>query len=366
MISDPVRLGEVSFTILTIELEGTALAIADINADGAPDVLSAGTRLAVLLGDGEGGLRRAHVAPAGDNPVELAISDLNADGHADLVVANHEAHYVTLLLGDGTGRFTPADGSPHPIDVDPHPHAAAAADLDGDGRPDLLVDHSPRGARDPGLRNDPGGVLVQRGLADTRFDQPGLVIETGGVPYRGFTLADINNDGRPDLIAPLDRSVAVLLNSSAQGHVSFEPVPTVRAEAPFTVAVGDLNADDHPDLIVGAGEESASVEVHLGDGQGQFEPAPGSPFRHTRGGKNARVGDFNADGFDDVAIAAYSSDSVLILLGGRDAIRTATLPAGHEHPWGLATGDLNADGADDLIVIGDGDRHARLFLSDRR
>jgi hypothetical protein len=190
-----VRVGKAVFDVRSVEVEGVVVAFADADGDGNLDVVSAGEQLAVLLGDGAGGLRPGARVAAGEYPSDLAFADLNADGALDVVIANHDVHYVTVLLADGDGGLAPAAHSPLAVDVDPHPHAVGLADLDGDGRVDLLVDHSPRGRRTEGLRSDAGGVLVMPGLPEQdggRFESPGTVFESGGAPYRGFALGDLD------------------------------------------------------------------------------------------------------------------------------------------------------------------------------
>ena len=50
----------------------------------------------------------------GQAPGSVALADLNGDGHLDIIVANEQGHNLTILLGEGTGRFTEAPGSPVP------------------------------------------------------------------------------------------------------------------------------------------------------------------------------------------------------------------------------------------------------------
>ncbi len=96
------------------------VAVADVNHDGNPDILVANAdagSISVLLGDGKGKFSRGPGSPipAGHLPNDLAIADMNGDGNLDVVIPNHQSPYLTILLGDGTGKFAPAPGSPFDV-----------------------------------------------------------------------------------------------------------------------------------------------------------------------------------------------------------------------------------------------------------
>ena len=78
------------------------------------------------------------------------------------------------------------------------------------------------------------------------------------------------------------------------------------------VVVADVNGDGRADLVAAAAE---GVRVLLGDGRGGFSPAPGSPFAAGKGVWRLAVADLNGDGKPDVAAVGYESNSVTILLG---------------------------------------------------
>ncbi|MEU3838689.1 FG-GAP-like repeat-containing protein [Streptomyces sp. NPDC028635] len=120
------------------------LKLADVNEDGKLDavVVAPGSpgRVAVLLGNGAGGFGTASVLSAGANLTSASVSDLNGDGHADLVASSALSAEVVVLEGDGTGGF----GSPLAFGLNggSNPQATAVADLDGDGRPDVVTANS--------------------------------------------------------------------------------------------------------------------------------------------------------------------------------------------------------------------------------
>ena len=115
---------------------------ADFNGDGKPDIVTTnldGDSVTILLGDGRGGFHEAPGSPVKTAPApwEVEIADVNRDGKPDLAIIPYDrdaktrggAANVTVLLGDGSGRFTPLAGSPFSLDGCGQPTALAAADL---------------------------------------------------------------------------------------------------------------------------------------------------------------------------------------------------------------------------------------------
>ena len=92
----------------------------------------------------------------GTNPESIAVMDLNSDGTDDLAVANYGSSSVTLLAGNGAGRFSPM-GSPIPVSL---PLSVSTADFNQDGRADLAVTSDGPGTNDFGkqsiLKSVPG------------------------------------------------------------------------------------------------------------------------------------------------------------------------------------------------------------------
>lgn len=115
----------------------TACAAADANGDGITDVfvgaLDSG-EIALLLGDGEGGLSVAATVAATTAPWMLAAGDVNSDGAVDVVAAGSFFDNVSVTFGDGAGGLsTPALYSFGRFSI-----AIDLGDLDGDGDLDML------------------------------------------------------------------------------------------------------------------------------------------------------------------------------------------------------------------------------------
>jgi hypothetical protein len=175
-----------------------------------------------------------------------------------------------------------------------------------------------------------------------------LTTSTTSGAYGGIAAADVNGDGKPDLIVPVTfaNQLSVLLN---KGNGSFEPFATYPLpENPEAVAVGDFNNDKKIDVaVVNLG--SGSISVLLNSGTGTFG---GYTQYDTNGyGPGIATGDFNKDGNVDIVVTDIDSNTVSVLLGnGTGAFPSfATYPTGLS-PYGVTVADFNHDGSPDLAV----------------
>jgi hypothetical protein len=153
----------------------------------------------VLLGNGDGTFRAKSDFGTGFHPGSVAIADLNADGRPDLAVASLSSWTVSVLLGNGDGTF----GAKTDFGTGGISYSVAIADLNADGRPDLVV-----------VNALPGGtVSVLLGNGDGTFGATTDFDTYGRYPH-SVAIADLNADGRPDLVVANFESgtVSVLLN----------------------------------------------------------------------------------------------------------------------------------------------------------
>ena len=167
-------------------------------------------------------------------------------------------------------------------------------------------------------------------------------------------VADLNNDGRPDMAVAntTDSNVTILLN---QGNRKFKPAagsPFYAGNAPNDIAFADCNKDGYTDMIL-ANHERKHLTVLLGNGSGQFAPAPHSPFAvavkpHTHG---VAAADFNGDGKIDIVTDSWGVDSIVVLSGdGQGNFRNPVFYATGKHPYQrVRVADFNKDSLPDIV-----------------
>lgn len=119
-----------------------AVAVSDLNLDGNQDLAIANlstNNVTVLLGNGAGGFSAASSSPfaVGTAPDAIAIADFNGDGVPDLAIANSASNNVSVLLGTGTGGFKPGLGNPY--GVGNSPRSLAVGDFSQNGKLDLVT-----------------------------------------------------------------------------------------------------------------------------------------------------------------------------------------------------------------------------------
>lgn len=340
----------------------------DFNGDGKQDLMATifstssfgFTGFDVLYGNGDGTLKPA--VTGATTPFNGSTSgDFNGDGVTDVALllpstATSFFTSVQILLGSTSGTFTqgvalPLAGGPAPSTL-PLPLAAVAltndgnldlvvgtntlnvfhgdgkggftasgsyavpdglfADVNGDGKPDLITASSSN------------GVFIFPGNGDGTFQAP------PGAPVSGL-VADLNNDGISDMVflSPSGGNSFGAALGRGDGTFAILDQPTVLPNPPassgFFPILGDFNGDGKVDTLVvqggggGTGQDPCETQPngqllsYLGTGTGQFQ-VKGTAFALGVGGVTPGVtGDFNSDGKLDL-ILRYSNNSCSTLL----------------------------------------------------
>ncbi|HUJ79290.1 MAG TPA: VCBS repeat-containing protein [Nitrospiria bacterium] len=304
----------------------------------------------------------------GLNPQALVIGQFNAttDGDPslplDVAVANQDSNTVSILLGDNTGSLTLAGAAS--TTSGSAPVALAKGRFDADTLIDLATANS--GAND-------AAILLDNG--DGSFTATSPATAGAGTLPKAVASGDFNGDGYDDLaVANYSSADITILKSNGDGtFTTSQTITPTGFIGPVSITAGDIDGDASLDLVVGdlTGD---TVWVILGNGDGTFQTSGISPvavpFPPGSGPASVVIGDFDGDGFADLAVVNQgtagescsapigSHDSVTILFGLGDGTFNpfgspnkppATYAVG-SNPRAIAIGDFNNDGFQDLVT----------------
>jgi FG-GAP-like repeat/FG-GAP repeat len=194
---------------------------------------------------------------------------------------------------------------------------------------------------------------------------PSLVTYAVGAQPRSVAVADLNKDGRRDVVVTNsgDGTVTILVGVGSGRLQALAPVIPCGDE-PSDVDAVDIDRDGDIDLVI-ANHETSRISVLLNDGSAKFRAAPGSPFDsgarpHVHG---LATGDFNGDGWIDVSVESADTKEVRILQGSpRGLTEAIAVPVGTMPYYRLGSADVTGDGIPDVLVPGHGDNTVRLVV----
>ena len=223
------------------------IAAADLDRDGHVDLVidSWGqNRLELLRGDGRGHFAEWKMVPVGQHPYQRPrIADVNRDGWPDLLASNLDGRDLSVLLGGARG-FAPAPGSP--LAAGDGPFGVAVGDFDGDDRLDAAVVNSPGSA----VQSGRDGLTLLLGDGSGRFAKTTQSpLETGARPNRIAT-GDLDADGRDDVVVsrPDDGSIVIFYLGPKAALLRREEVRVGRGAK--GVAIADLDGNGRKDIAV--------------------------------------------------------------------------------------------------------------------
>lgn len=284
----------------------------------------------------------------------MAAGDFNGDGITDLIVNNDEDEIygtpstkeILVYLGNSAGGFTEAAGSP--IMVGTRPKDIAASDFNGDGRTDIAVGHFD------------GTLSILLGVGSGRFEAASQSPLSFVSRIHGLATLDVNKDGIQDIALATSSGLLLL---SGRGDGTFSSSSPVAGQFTGTnsnrfvfpgLRSGDFNGDGWPDLALARPVGSAStVLLFINNRRGGFQldtvPIAPDPTYLT-------VGDWDGDGRTDFAtVGSFTTSTpfvtiVRMLATGPSVQQIDPTPSNSIRMTSLEALDFNGDGNLDLIA----------------
>jgi len=324
----------------------------DIDCGGGTCRKCAGARTCARAGDCFSGqcagtcfsLETVSFAPAGSyhsgsKAYVLFGGDFNRDGRRDLASANELGSDITVFLGVGDGSFTTV-GARFP--VGDYPTGGAVADFNHDGIADIVTAN---------YHGDSVSILL--GVGDGTFEPATHYPTVDAGETSNLAVGDLDGDGNVDVVAtnPAGGSVTQFMGR-IDGTLGEAMTWGLSERAgPYSAAIGDFDADGHPDVAI-ADITERLMWVRLGNGDGSL----GAAVSYAIGGIPSFIviaRDVDLDGRLDLVSANRGSDDVSVLLGVGDGtfrlpIVSSTGPG--TGPYAIAVADFNLDGVPDVVT----------------
>ncbi|MDX2171179.1 MAG: FG-GAP-like repeat-containing protein [Deltaproteobacteria bacterium] len=323
----------------------TGLAVADVDDDGAADLVSSGDAGEVLVqSSGPDGFVTAHAIDVGGRAIGVIAVDLNGDARPDLAAVDNTNDRVVVAIATATGGFGPLQN----YSVSVGPSGITAGDFNNDGRLDIAVS----------AIGPPGRAAVLLQQANGTFG-PSRSTAVQDTPTGIAVLqSDCDANGYQDLIVANQASDTISVLRSL-GNGMFEEQQTIQpidaGGGPVGLAVADFNRDGRDDFAVSdsvtpAG--AASVRIFTSATCG----GPYTLSASVRAGdlvKAIVARDFTGDGIVDLGVINQTANAMRVLSGngnGTFGTRAGGAVSVSRMPIAIAAGDLDSDGRYDLVT----------------
>ena len=336
--------------------DSSSVQVIDLNGDGAPDIVVGNKdgQNEIYLGDpskpGTFDTQPLMFGESGDVTKDVKVVDVDLDGSLDIVVAN-DGQTNKVYYGDPTLPIgsSPTYGQNPSRDIGVSARGSTSvevADLNGDGRPDILIGND--GTRDE--------IFMGSGPAGTRQDlateTPTLLFGTTGMRTSDIKVGDVTGDGIPDIVVASIGETNLLYPGRPSGSGTFaNEIPSFigrETDNSMSVQLVDTDNDGDLDVVFGNADSTASTYTNQNGALGLSPTVTGQSSIESAGMHH--VADFNGDGIPDLVTGrdiVFGDGSGNFFNGQRVPYNTGT---DIETPRTVASVDIDNDGELDLVV----------------
>lgn len=381
-----------------------AIAVADLNGDGIPDIVTAdrgemrnpreekpaNDELSILLSQGILNYVKLHPSPKTDfAPYGIAIANMDSLKWLDIVVVNflakknQDIQIFHNLKDENVFTVTPikipdenlkynrlTDGDEQPLFTIPGLTSLVITDLNKDGLNDVIT---------TGWSSDITAVL----LGDTKVSLIlHQIIHTSGGP-RSIALADLDNDKLMDIAITMFNSGEILFLKGNEENKFYEYSRILtRGSQPHKISFADFNADGKIDTVINHKKINHPVEILYGNTTPfSFRLSDTFYFNSTNPEVNTEImdlltADFNNDILPDIAMVDRKGQQVIVMMNKGSSPKKETIqpssftiekyPLKSGNPVAIASSDLNHDGFIDLIITTQNTNEVIFFLNNEK
>ncbi len=355
-------------TTATLQANSLLAEIGDVDGDGKPDIVygnSDDSKISIFRNTStvRGALSSAsfqstidfNVGTDGSNRVNLA--DIDGDGKLDLVVGNVLSNVVSILRNTSSPGNVTASSFAAPVNITvTRACKPAVADLNGDGKPEIIVASANNSYITILQNSTTPGVITSGSFVSSTL--------TTGMDANYTTAADLNNDGKPDILAANsgEGNFTIFENLGSGGTISFGAkvsIPTPDGTGTNHLDVADLDADGKLDIVsanYSAFVNQVSVYKNNYTSGAITTSSFSGPISFADGAFNTSqlaIADFDGDlkpdfiTVGDTQASIFKNTTPAGVLNTSSFVRTA-FPS--SNAISVSIGDLNGDGRTDAVT----------------